>query len=90
METVVKWFIFVIVIVFDPLAVALVLCYNISINRKEKEEIIEIKPQIKENIIKPIENNFKNIYENFHKTFKRGTKKVHNEPLHDPNIKQNQ
>ena len=89
-ETVVKWFIFVIVIVFDPLAVALVLSYNISINRKEKEEIIEIKPEIKENTIKPIENNFKNIYENFHKSFKRGTKKVHNEPLHDPSIKQNQ
>jgi len=35
-ETVVKWFIFVIVIVFDPLAVALILSYNISINRKEK------------------------------------------------------
>ena len=55
----------------------------------QKEEIIEIKPEIKENIIKPIENNFKNIYENFHRNFKKGTKKVHNEPLHDPNIKQN-
>jgi len=84
-ETVVKWFILFIVVVFDPLAVALILSYNISINKK----IIEIKQNIKDNNIEPIQDKIKKIYEDFNKSFKRGTKKVHNEPLSDPNIKEN-
>ena len=44
-ETVVKWFILIIVCVFDPLAVSLLLAYNITSNKKED---IEIKPKILE------------------------------------------
>lgn len=39
-ETVVKWFILFIVIVFDPLAVSLVLAYNIVTNRHKMEDAI--------------------------------------------------
>jgi hypothetical protein len=44
-ETVVKWFILIIVCVFDPLAVSLLLAYNITSNKKED---IEIKSKIQE------------------------------------------
>ena len=37
-NTIVKWFTLAIIIVFDPLAIALVLAYNIAANRKFKEE----------------------------------------------------
>lgn len=42
-NTVVKWFTISIIIVFDPLAIALVLAYNIAANRKfdDEEEYIE-------------------------------------------------
>jgi DNA integrity scanning protein DisA with diadenylate cyclase activity len=53
MDTVVKWFTLAIVLVFDPLAVALILAYNSLIERKSKpievdgiiEEEIEEKPK---------------------------------------------
>ena len=38
-ETVVKWFILIIVCVFDPLAVSLLLAYNITSNKKEDTDI---------------------------------------------------
>lgn len=59
-NTIVKWFTLSIIIVFDPLAIALVLAYNIAANRKfndeEKyeEEIVEEK-----NPTKTIKNFFK-------------------------------
>lgn len=71
-ENVVKWFILVIVIVFDPLAVSLLLAYNIVINKKIKyEEINEIDKKQKQSIspkinfkpkqnIPPIERRVKN------------------------------
>lgn len=46
-NTIVKWFTLAIIIVFDPLAIALVLAYNIAANRKFKEEsVIEEKEEI--------------------------------------------
>jgi len=68
-ENVVKWFILVIVVVFDPLAVSLLLAYNIAVNRKLKtEEYIE--PEKKNNniinsiktkeIAEPVERRVKN------------------------------
>ncbi|NBO21900.1 hypothetical protein EBU94_00965 [bacterium] len=47
-NTIVKWFTLAIIVVFDPLAIALVLSYNVAINRnfkdeEEKEEIEETK-----------------------------------------------
>lgn len=72
-ESVVKWFILVIVIVFDPLAVSLLLAYNIVINKRikldESNEYIKKEKEpyhpktnnikIKENI-SPVERRIKN------------------------------
>jgi hypothetical protein len=81
METVVKYFILIIVSVFDPLAVSLLLAYNIVANRKFEEN--ETKEIVIEKIIeKPIE-----IIKNLNVPFKRGTKTKHNPDLADPDIK---
>jgi len=56
-NTIVKWFTLAIIIVFDPLAIALVLAYNIAANKKfdDEEESIEedyqIIKKIKEKIL---------------------------------------
>lgn len=82
-ETAVRIFIIFIVIVFDPLAVCLVIAYN-SITRKqektEQKNIIE-EQKIEKIIEKPIEK-LKVIY----RDFKRGTKAKHNPGLADPSI----
>ena len=41
MDTIVKWFTLAIVLVFDPLAVALILAYNSLIERKTKTPKVE-------------------------------------------------
>ena len=52
-NTIVKWFTLAIIIVFDPLAIALILAYNIAANRKfndeeeYEEEVVEEKTPIK-------------------------------------------
>ena len=51
-NTIVKWFTLAIIVVFDPLAIALVLAYNIAANRKfddeeYEEEVVEEKTPIK-------------------------------------------
>jgi hypothetical protein len=58
-NTIVKWFTLAIIVVFDPLAIALVLAYNIAANRKfnddDEEEVVEedykIVKKIKEKIL---------------------------------------
>lgn len=76
-ETAVRIFIVLIVIVFDPLAVCLVIAYNSLINKENNTEVV-----IKEKLIeKPIEK-IKHIYH----AYKRGTKYKHNPDLADPNI----
>ena len=82
-ETAVRIFIILIVIVFDPLAVCLVIAYN-SLSKSTK--VLEAKdPIIIEKIVeKPIEK-IKTIF----KEFKRGTKKIHNEQFADPNLEEN-
>jgi hypothetical protein len=81
METVVKYFILIIVSVFDPLAVSLLLAYNIVAYRKFEDN--KTKEIIIEKIIeKPIE-----IIKNLNVPFKRGTKTRHNPDLADPDIK---
>jgi len=82
-ETAVRIFIILIVIVFDPLAVCLVIAYN-SLSKSTK--ILEAKdPIIIEKIVeKPIEK-IRTIF----KEFKRGTKKIHNEQFADPNLEEN-
>jgi hypothetical protein len=81
-ETVVKLFILIIVAVFDPLAVCLLLAYNISTNRKEEQTPI-VETKIIEKIVeKPVE-----VIKNIFQEYKRGTKPLHNPDLADPNIK---
>jgi cell division protein FtsL len=87
-ETVVKWFILFIVVVFDPLAVCLVLAYNIASNRKPNEIIVEKVVEVEKPIEKIIEKPIK-IIERIYSNYKRGTKKVHNPDLADPNLKCN-
>ena len=82
-ETAVRIFIILIVIVFDPLAVCLVIAYNSLTKKEEKIEQKEIikEQKIEKVIEKPIET-LKVIY----RDFKRGTKSRHNPDLADPNI----
>jgi hypothetical protein len=83
-ETAVRIFIILIVIVFDPLAVCLVIAYNSIVRNKKITS--EAEPIIVEKIIeKPVE-----IVKNVFKEFKRGTKRIHNELLADPNLPENQ
>ena len=81
-ETVVKLFILIIVAVFDPLAVCLLLAYNISTNRKEETTPIVETKVIEKIIEKPVE-----VVKNIFQEYKRGTKPLHNPDLADPNIK---
>lgn len=82
-ETAVRIFIILIVIVFDPLAVCLVIAYNSLVKNNKTESNFE--PIIIEKIVeKPVEV-VKTVFENF----KRGTKRVHNPKLADPNLPEN-
>ena len=84
-ETAVRIFIILIVIVFDPLAVCLVIAYNSMIKKTENQEPPKTEQKIQTIIQKPLDT-FKALYENLHKNFKRGTKTEHNPDLADPNI----
>jgi hypothetical protein len=54
-NTIVKWFTLSIIFVFDPLAIALILAYNIAANRKfNDEEIVEEVVEEKTPIFKRI------------------------------------
>lgn len=81
-KTAVRIFIILIVIVFDPLAVALVIAYNNLSNRKE---IITEKPI--EQVIQRFTDKPTQIIKDIYHQYKRGTKKEHNPEFADPNIK---
>jgi hypothetical protein len=85
-ETAVRIFIILIVIVFDPLAVCLVIAYNSIIKKIEDRKEPKSEQKIQNIKEKPLDT-FKVLYENLHKNFKRGTKAQHNPNLADPNIK---
>lgn len=57
LDTVVKWFTLIIVLVFDPLAVALVIAVNFLVKHKNKEEEIVVESQSLEEpaIVTPVE-----------------------------------
>ena len=60
-DTVVKWLIFILILVFDPLAVALVLATNIAIQKyredKDKDKPTEATPRVERKTIKvPVTN----------------------------------
>ena len=81
-ETAVKIFIILIVIVFDPLAVALVIAYNSLLNKKD---MLEVEKPIEKVVEKVIEKPVTVLKEIFHQ-YKRGTKKKHNPEIADPNL----
>jgi hypothetical protein len=81
-ETAVKIFIILIVIVFDPLAVALVIAYNSLLNKKDT---LEVEKPIEKVVEKVIEKPVTVLKEIFHQ-YKRGTKKKHNPEIADPNL----
>jgi hypothetical protein len=61
MDTIVKWFTLAIVLVFDPLAVALILAYNSLIDKKEyinseNSPLMSLKPKGLRNVLKGIIN----------------------------------
>jgi hypothetical protein len=81
-EVAVRIFIVLIVIVFDPLAVCLVIAYNSLI---KNENVIHMQTEIKkEKTLKDKIDGIKVIYRDFTKDFKRGTKAPHNPDLADP------
>jgi hypothetical protein len=83
-ETAVRIFIVLIMVVFDPLAVCLVIAYNSVVKNSPIKNSSD--PIVIEKIIeKPIEK-IKHI---FH-SYKRGTKKTHNPEFADPNLPENQ
>ena len=82
-ETAVRLFIVLIVIVFDPLAVALVIAYNSLLNKKDIIEVEKPVEKIVERIIeKPV-----TVFQDIFHQYKRGTKKKHNPEVADPSIK---
>jgi hypothetical protein len=81
-ENAVRLFIILIVIVFDPLAVALVIAYNSLLNKKD---IIEVEKPVEKIVEKVIEKPVTVLKEIFHQ-YKRGTKKKHNPEVADPNL----
>jgi hypothetical protein len=86
-ETAVRIFIILIVIVFDPLAVCLVIAYNSLVKNNKtasNSEPIIVEKVVEKIVEKPVEI-IKTVFENF----KRGTKKVHNPKLADPNLPEN-
>lgn len=88
-ENAVRLFIILIVIVFDPLAVALVIAYNSIVARKSGaviEKVIEVEKPVEKIVEKIVEKPVTVIKEIFHQ-YKRGTKKTHNPDSADPNIK---
>ena len=83
-ETAVRIFILLIVIVFDPLAVCLVIAYNSF--TKNEDPIIMQNHINKEKVFQAPMEGLKVIYRDFVKDFKRGTKAPHNPDLADPKI----
>lgn len=81
-ENAVRLFIILIVIVFDPLAVALVIAYNSLLNKKD---ILEVEKPVEKVVEKVIEKPITVLKEIFHE-YKRGTKKKHNPEAADPNL----
>jgi hypothetical protein len=86
-ETAVRLFIILIVIVFDPLAVALVIAYNSLTNRKNISSIEKIVEKPIEKVVEKIVEKPVEVIKEIYHQYKRGTKSTHNPDLADPNIK---
>lgn len=80
-ETAVRIFTILLVVVFDPLAVALIIAYNKLSNKKE----IIIEKPVEKIVEKIIEKPVEVIKEIYHQ-YKRGTKPLHNPNFADPNV----
>jgi len=86
-QTAVKLFIILIVIVFDPLALCLIIAYNSTLkNDLEFKKDLSAPPNVPSLSVKNTLEKLKVIYRDFGKDFKRGTKAPHNPDLADPKI----
>ncbi|NBW11404.1 MAG: hypothetical protein EBR82_25565 [Caulobacteraceae bacterium] len=86
-ETAVRIFIILIVIVFDPLAVCLVIAYNSLVKNNKTDSNLE--PIVVEKIVEKIVEKPVEVVKTVFNSFKKGTKKVHNPRLADPNLPEN-
>ena len=87
-ENAVRLFIILIVIVFDPLAVALVIAYNSIVSRRDQaftQKSTPIEKPVEKIVEKIIEKPITIVKEVYHQ-YKRGTKKPHNPDSADPNV----
>ena len=48
LDTIARWFIVSIIFVFDPLAICLILAYNVAVYKKEDETVYDETPKVKE------------------------------------------
>jgi hypothetical protein len=55
LDTVARWFIIMIIFVFDPLAIGLILAYNVAVYRKEDESVYDAPTPIKSTLEAPKE-----------------------------------
>jgi len=53
LDTVARWFIISIIFVFDPLAICLILAYNVAVFRREDESVYDKTPLTSQSIIEP-------------------------------------
>jgi hypothetical protein len=57
LDTIARWFIISIIFVFDPLAICLILAYNVAVYKKEDETVYDDPPKLKEvepTIVEPV------------------------------------
>jgi len=86
-ETAVRIFIILIVIVFDPLAVCLVIAYNSLLKEGNANNLNSSNEKVIEKIVEKVIEKPVEIIKHIYKDYKRGTKRPHNPELADPNIK---
>jgi len=55
LDTVARWFILMIIFVFDPLAIGLILAYNVAVYRKEDDSVYDVPIPIKSTLESPKE-----------------------------------
>jgi len=72
LDSVARWFILMVIVVFDPLAICLILAYNVAVYRKEDESVYDVPKNIEEQkIVEFIEQPVVKLEEN----------KVSNDPI---------
>jgi hypothetical protein len=55
LDTVAKWFIISLIFVFDPLAIALILAYNVAVYKREDDRVVELPKTVEKETKKELE-----------------------------------